>query len=87
MNHLKSRIARLVKILGQPYGEIVGTFWINDEIFVDSIAVIKGGKDFEMSIFSESNNEDYEAIIPSDYLTNEELEKLVIMLEEYLIKS
>jgi hypothetical protein len=87
MNPLKLRIARLVKILGQPYGEIVGTFWINDDVFVDTIAVIKGGRDFEMSIFSQSNEEDFEAIIPSDYLTDEELEKLVTLLEEYLIKS
>jgi len=85
MNPLKTRISRLVKILGEPYGEIVGTFWINDEIFVDSIGVIKNGKDFEMSLFNEGG--DYEAIIPSDYLTDEELEKIVIMLEEYLIRS
>lgn len=85
MNPLKSRIARLVKILGEPYGEIIGTFWINEDVFVDSIAVIKGGKDFEMSLFNEGG--DYEAIIPSDYLTDEELEKLVTMLEEYLIRG
>ena len=85
MNPLKSRIARLVKILGEPYGEIIGTFWINEDIFVDSIAIIKGGRDFEMSLFNHSGDE--EAIIPSDYLTDEEMEKLVVMLEEYLIKS
>ena len=85
MDSLKSRISRLVKILGEPYGEIVGTFWINEDIFVDSITSIKKGKDFEMSCFNPAGDE--EMIIPSDYLTDEEMEKLVLMLEDYLIKN
>lgn len=85
MDTLKSRISRLVKILGQPYGEIVGTFWINDDVIVDSIKSIRKSKDFEMSIFNPHGDD--EMIIPSDYLTNDEMEKLVLMLEDYLIKN
>lgn len=88
MNELKKRIVRLVRILGTPYGEIVGVFWINDEVIVDSISLTEDGRDFEMSIFSSvCDEDDYEAIIPSDYLTMEELESMVIMLEEYLVRS
>jgi hypothetical protein len=82
----KERISRLIKILGEPYDEIVGIFYINDDLWVDSISVV-GVLDFEMSIFSKVNEEDYETILSSDYLTLEELENLVNVLEDYLIKN
>lgn len=87
MNSIKDRIVRLVKILGKPYDEIVGIFWINSEIVVDSISITECGTDFEMSIFTKAPDTDWESIIPSHLLTEEELNNIVELLEEYLIKN
>lgn len=87
MDEKIDRIVRLLKILGKPYNEIVGIFWINDEVVVDCISVTENGKDFEMGVFTKIEGSDWEAIIPSHLLTEEELDDLCELLENILINS
>lgn len=80
-------IVRLIKVLGKPHSEIVGIFWINDEIVGDTLAVTEDGKDFEVSVFSKAEGSDWEDIIPSFLLSDDELINIKTMLEDILINS
>lgn len=88
MEAQKDKIVRLVKILGKPYNEIVGVFWVNDDIIADTISVTECGKDFELSVFSKSEDySDWEDIIPSFLLSEDELNNIVEMLEDILMNN
>lgn len=78
MNTIKSRISRLIKILGYPHFEILGDFVIDGNRVDCMIAV---DNDFELSIF----NGDFETIVLSSQLDDKQLQELVEYLEYLLI--
>ena len=85
MDSVKDRIVRLVRILGKPFDEVITIMWINDEVVIDSIALTEDKQDFELSIFTKAGGEDFESIIPSALLNEEELNNILYQLEEYLM--
>lgn len=85
MDTNKDRIIRLVKILGKPFDEVIGIMWINNEIVIDSIALTSDKQDFELSIFTKAGGEDFESIIPSSLLGEQELNNILHQLEKYLM--
>lgn len=85
MDSVKDRIVRLVRILGKPFDEVIAIMWINDEVVIDSIALTEDKQDFELSIFTKAGGEDFESIIPSNFLNEEELNNILYQLEEYLM--
>jgi len=83
---LKERIIRLIKILGRPFNEVVTVIWINDELIIDSLSLTDDGNDFEMNIFIKADGEDFENILPSCYLNEEEMNNILNELEDILIR-
>lgn len=84
MKQLKKRISRLIRVLGEPFNEIIYYIEVSDDLHINCLSVVEGTDDFEMSFFHDTN--ELETVIPSEFLSEVELEVIVRELEELLIK-
>lgn len=74
-------LKRLVKVLAQPDKEIVGRFWITDDIFANSIEI----DDNDDVIFNIWVDYDLELQIGMEELSDEHLEKIIHLLKTILL--
>jgi len=69
------RLISLIKALASPYDEIVGEWWLADQV-IDSLQLTDDG--FVMCVWSGS----LEYQIDSDHLTDDGIQELIKQLEE-----